>query len=241
MSRRTPENIWRQLVDEAGEDAIERAANVSVEEAERELAAAGFDVAAERAKATAFLDQLESGSPGEREIEKPDQDDRATPSGEQPRVPVDAVAAVEQFAPLSASARGRRRRPRPVVLWLAAAATVTVGAAALVTALQPAPAPHAPRAPTGPPSTPPPSPSVVPSPTAAPDLIAAADLRRSAAAACEAAQWSACLAHLDQARTLDPAGDGDPSVQAIRAQATRGALDESPIKPRKPPKPPKGL
>jgi hypothetical protein len=238
MSKRTPENIWRQIVDEAGEDEIERAANVSVEEAERELAAAGFDVAAERAKAGAFLDRLESGGPGERETETPDEDDRASQSGEQLRVPAQAVAAVEQVAPLSSIAPGRRRRRRPVVLWVAAAATVTVGAAALVTALQPAPEPHAPPAPTASPSTPGPSPSVVPSPTAAPDLIAAADLRGRAAAACEAAQWSACLARLDQARALDPAGDGAPSVQAIRAQATRGALDELPLKPSRSPKGP---
>ena len=56
--KRTPKDIWQDLVDEAGEDAIERAASVSVEQAEKELAAAGFDVPAERAKASAFLDEL---------------------------------------------------------------------------------------------------------------------------------------------------------------------------------------
>jgi hypothetical protein len=53
-----PEVLWRQLVDEAGEDAIEQAASVSVAEAERELAAAGFDVAAERAVALARIAAL---------------------------------------------------------------------------------------------------------------------------------------------------------------------------------------
>jgi hypothetical protein len=57
-------DLWNRLVDEASEDEIDRAASVSVEQAERELAAAGFDVAAERAKASAFLDALERGELG---------------------------------------------------------------------------------------------------------------------------------------------------------------------------------
>jgi len=61
MSKRKPRkpgDLWKKLVEEAGEDEIERAAKISVEQAEKELAAAGFDVAAERAKAEAFLDAL---------------------------------------------------------------------------------------------------------------------------------------------------------------------------------------
>jgi hypothetical protein len=58
----TPRNradlLWKQLVDEAGEDEIERAAAVSVAEAERDLAAAGFDVEAERAIARAHIAAL---------------------------------------------------------------------------------------------------------------------------------------------------------------------------------------
>lgn len=55
----TPEEkLWQHLVDEAGEELIEEAASVSVEQAEKELAEAGFDVAAERARAEAFLDAL---------------------------------------------------------------------------------------------------------------------------------------------------------------------------------------
>jgi hypothetical protein len=56
-----PEALWRQLVDEAGDDAVERAAAVSVAQAERDLAAAGFDVAAERNAALARIAALESG------------------------------------------------------------------------------------------------------------------------------------------------------------------------------------
>jgi hypothetical protein len=57
------QDLWEQLVAEAGEEEIERAASVSVEQAEAELTAAGFDVPAERAKASAFLDALATPRP----------------------------------------------------------------------------------------------------------------------------------------------------------------------------------
>jgi hypothetical protein len=57
---RTAGEIWDKLAEEAGEDAIERASSVSVGHAERELREAGFDVAAERAKADALMDRLET-------------------------------------------------------------------------------------------------------------------------------------------------------------------------------------
>ena len=58
MPRRPHAALWKELVDEAGEDAVDRAAAVSVAEAERELAAAGFDVEAERAAARALIAAL---------------------------------------------------------------------------------------------------------------------------------------------------------------------------------------
>jgi hypothetical protein len=54
------EDLWQQLVDEAGEDAVDQAAAVTVAQAERDLAAAGFDVAAERAVALARIAVLEA-------------------------------------------------------------------------------------------------------------------------------------------------------------------------------------
>jgi hypothetical protein len=67
MSERDYEKVWRQLLDEAGEDEVERAASVSVAQAEKELAEAGFDVAAERAKGAALIEDLEAGGhAGER-------------------------------------------------------------------------------------------------------------------------------------------------------------------------------
>jgi hypothetical protein len=66
----TPRNradaFWAQLVDEAGEDDIERAAAVSVEDAARDLAAAGFDVEAERAVARAHIAALMAPRPPRR-------------------------------------------------------------------------------------------------------------------------------------------------------------------------------
>jgi hypothetical protein len=65
MSPRSIEEVlWQRLVDEAGEDAIEAAAAVSVAQAERELAEAGFDVKAERAVAVARIEALQSGRRG---------------------------------------------------------------------------------------------------------------------------------------------------------------------------------
>jgi hypothetical protein len=48
-------------VEEAGEEAIERAASVSVAQAEADLARAGFDVDAERATAEGLLEWLDRG------------------------------------------------------------------------------------------------------------------------------------------------------------------------------------
>jgi hypothetical protein len=99
------ERVWQMLVDEVGEALIEEAASVSVAQAEKELAAAGFDVAAERARAEAFLASLEGG---------------AAASG--------SVQAVAQEAPPAPEKKGRSR-----VMWgAAAAAAVAAGAAAAV-------------------------------------------------------------------------------------------------------------
>lgn len=95
MSEHKNADLWEKLVDETGDDEIDRAASVNVDQAEADLKAAGFDVAAERAKANAFLDALGSaeGAPPERR-------------------------------PRAADEKRQRRPRRPSVAWLAAAATV---------------------------------------------------------------------------------------------------------------------
>jgi len=60
MPPRRPESLWQQLVDEAGDDAVERAVAVTEAQAEKDLASAGFDVKAERARAMAHIAALES-------------------------------------------------------------------------------------------------------------------------------------------------------------------------------------
>jgi len=171
MSERKHADLWRELVD----DAIDDAATVSVAQAEAELTAAGFDVAAERAKATAFLDALAS--------------EASSPTAKQ--------------TPPGPTERTRRKGPRARVVWLAAAASLAAIGGTLYATLQPELVGSAP-------------PPTVPS---AADLALAAELRRKAADACDAKQWSVCLARLDDARAVDPDGDDAPAVKTLRKQA----------------------
>ena len=212
-------DLWREILDDAGEDEIEAAANVSVAQAEKELAAAGFDVAAERAKAEAFLVALERGG-GEAAAPT---SRAAKPGAPVLEVPTSAAFAVAK-SPLPHVTPADRRRP--IAFWLAAAATVTVAGGALYAALSQPPAP------------PPPPPSPLPAPSTSPsvrpvaaDLVAASTLRRQVAAACDTRQWSRCLSLLDQARTADPAGDETPAMKTLRDQAIRGIE----AKPKPPP------
>lgn len=102
------ELLWQKLVDEAGEELIEQAAAVSVAQAEKELAEAGFDVAAERARAESFLASLEG---------------------------VAAKEAVAQEAPESRprrAAKSERKGSRPTAVWKATAAAVAVAAGTAV-------------------------------------------------------------------------------------------------------------
>jgi hypothetical protein len=185
MSERKHADLWNELVEEAGEAEIERAASVSVEQAEAELAAAGFDVAAERAKANAFLEALERGEST-------------------------APGPVPPPAPASAPAPPKRRMgPRAVVLRLTEVAVSAAAGAALYAGLQQAPGL------TGAPAAP-----------SAADLALAADLRRQAATACDAKQWSVCLADLEKARAVDPGGDDAGTVKGLRDQAIAGILSQ---------------
>ncbi len=68
MSRRSPEEIRRELVEQAGEDEVDRAAATSGAQARKELAEAGFDLAAEHARAAALLRELGSSAPASGSI-----------------------------------------------------------------------------------------------------------------------------------------------------------------------------
>jgi hypothetical protein len=118
-----PVDLWKHLVAEAKEDEIDEASSVTVEQAEKELAAAGFDVAVERAKAAALLESVANSAPEEPSA------DAATES------PARSAAAI----PVQA----RSRRPRAALVWLGAAAAVAAGAL-VFTLLRPTPGPARP-------------------------------------------------------------------------------------------------
>jgi hypothetical protein len=58
MPSRRAKKVWDMLLAEAGGAAVDEAARVTVAEAERDLAKAGFDVEAERRKAVEQLRKL---------------------------------------------------------------------------------------------------------------------------------------------------------------------------------------
>ncbi|HTQ45988.1 MAG TPA: hypothetical protein VMI75_24700 [Polyangiaceae bacterium] len=203
MPKRTPEQVWRIAEKEAIDDELEfqRACNTSAADAEKELAAIGVDVAAERERAGEWRRQLEERVAARKRKEVVDRE------------------RVRSMRP--------ERRARPAVLWLVAA---TVGAAVgggivyVTMHRQPAPSPA---------PAPAPTPSAEPEPVepAPPQLVSAADLRRDAFGECEVHEWDACLADLDRARAMDPAGDEATEVKAARKRAIDGILANKPPKP----------
>jgi hypothetical protein len=125
MASRNQADLWRELVAEAGEDASVQASQAANADAERDLAAAGFDVARERAEATAQLRALEAR-------DAPVRKDARTPSEEQawvarvPPTPIRArpastrwlwlVAATLAVATVGGLLYGLAHRPKPVDL-----------------------------------------------------------------------------------------------------------------------------
>jgi hypothetical protein len=143
----TPENLWQRLVDEAGDDAVESAAAVSVGQAQRDLVAAGFDVKAERARAEARIAEL-TGEPA--------------PASRTPEPAVEPTAWVR-----GAIAPARRSFASRKAVWLVAALAAMATAGGIFyaaahrpkppdkpveapSATAPAPAPPSPVAPSGP-------------------------------------------------------------------------------------------
>jgi hypothetical protein len=196
MGRRTPEEIWKALVAEAGEDEADRDEagealiahfeNMSVEQAEKELAEAGFDVKATDAEAEEFLGAL---GRGELPAAKAEQTapKAAEPSSE-PKAP-ERAPETSNVVPIS---RARRLRGR-VVAAAAAAAVAASGAAYLVANQLPNVAQPAPSD--------------------------AAELRGRARAALDAGRPQECLDLLDEAKAKDPEGDSAPDVVRLRKEA----------------------
>ncbi len=113
-----------------------------------------------------------------------------------------------------------RGRSRPGLLLLVATVAAAIGGGLVYALTHPAPPPPPPIP--APLPEPPPVDSVIVDP-----LVAAATLRDNAFAECEAKEWGTCLANLDRARALDPAGDDAPRVSKARDSAIRGIMHQS--------------
>jgi hypothetical protein len=201
-AKREPEKVWKAVVQEAADDEAEfqRAAGATPAEVDASLAAKELDPKAERAAAGDWR----------REIEQ--------------RVALRKARDAEQRA--TTRSQRPKARSRPVVLLIAATLGAVVGGGLVyamthATPPEPLPAP----APPPPPPEPPPVDSVIADP-----LVAAAAFRQNAFAECDARQWDTCLAYLDKALALDPAGDEAPPVKKARDKAIKGII----ISTRKP-------
>lgn len=95
------------------------------------------------------------------------------------------------------------KKPVSGVVWVAGAVVAAAAAAGVAMEIGPRPGPGA---------IGPEPPSSLPAPR---EL--AARLRREALAACNARDFAACTAKLDEAKGLDPAGESEPRVVAARA------------------------
>jgi hypothetical protein len=224
MTKPTAREVWRRLVDEAGEAEMEPILSLTQEQVDAELAGlGGFDAKKEQAAADKFLEDLASGA------FEASMGLGVAPAAAPEEPPASAVVAIArpQRAPAFTQPRWR---PRTALVLLFAAIAGAAGTAAYVTLRhrEPSPAPPSPQ--------PPPEPSPAPSFEPKPDLVAAGDWRNKAIGACDAQRWEECLADLDIARAIDPDGDDAPLVKATRDRAIRGILGKPP-KPDKPPVP----
>lgn len=121
--------------------------------------------------------------------------------------------AAERAAKREASgAKGRalpvKTRRGPLVAWLAAA---VVGGLVLALVVWSEPTKVA---------------TMAPDDAGAVPSARAATLREEAFAACGAGRWRVCEAKLEEAKTLDPAGDVEPPVQSAHRAAFRGLHPE---------------
>lgn len=188
MPKRRPKEVLQQLVQEAGEDEIERAAKVSVAQAEKELVAAGFDVAAERAKAEAIIRELEGQTPASMKaaIAKTSPE---SPAGRAPRLPMP------------------KRALRGWSIAMVATVTLLVAAVTVVAVTQILPLLRRGEIAEDKWET-----------SAPTSKELATVLRNHAKVACKEQQWDQCRRALDNARVVDPAGEDSPEVQALRRQ-----------------------
>jgi hypothetical protein len=187
--KRTPEEVFAAIEEQGHDDEAERILALGDQDLDRELHQAGFDPAAVRARGRAIGEEMKTRAAA------PEVAPVASATPAAPAVP----AADAKVVPL----RARR--------WIVPAAVAVASAAASVALILSDQPDH----PTTPETSGPPGPAAgqVPPPASA------AELRAQARAACDRQAWAECLAKLDAARAVDPAGDGDLWVQTARATA----------------------
>jgi hypothetical protein len=199
MSERTPEEIWKVIEeqgkeDQALEDEIRAVMALSEEELKAELRAAGVDPA--KVEKTA-VELVKANPPGTGAAPAP----ASAPASASASAP---LRVVERGGGGSTKGLGPGRRSR-VPIWTAMAA-----AAAVVGLLLPGAGPVVVAWWNGGPQ-PAPGPSHIEGPPKPPQLTPveqAALLRKEGLAACDEAQWLLCQQKLEEARKLDPQGDG---------------------------------
>jgi DNA-directed RNA polymerase specialized sigma24 family protein len=142
---------------------------------------------------------------------------------------LEAIAASEQLPAAQVRQRVSRMRRWMRERWAAELAAVAMLATILVAAwwllrdrINP------------PVANPAPPPTIAPEPEV-PALDRARNLRADGVRACDAGDYRTCLDDLDQARALDPEGDQDPVIAAVRAgaEAALRVEPESKTSPRK--------
>lgn len=196
MVKRTDREVWAALEDDALDAEMEAVLAMTPEERRRELEAAGFDLDKVRAQADAVGAEL------------------APPAGAKPEPPAAAEPGPHARAEPEPPARAEPVQParvtvlRPTWRRMAVIAPVGLALAAGIAVVV--------------------SPYVTEQRVSAhrpddPSLVRARALRQEARDDCDARRWEACVQKLDDARALDPEGDGAEDVQSARRIA-RDAL-----------------
>lgn len=192
----SPDEAWDAVEKGALDDEAERVASLSEDARDRELGAAGKDPAAVRARGAALAAQLlmkgESASAS----------DVVSPPESAPRLP-----------------RSARPPARVRLAWVAGVGGVVAAAAGVMVALLATrgPGKGTPQA-TGPDTVD----GAAVGPAAQSPAELARNLRDEAYEACGDYLWAQCEQKLDEAKRLDPGGEGEPNVRQARRAVAEG-------------------
>jgi hypothetical protein len=215
MTKLTDKELWDALDKVTAESELEDAFEKTHEEHVRSLEAQGFDIEKLNAQADALFDQVEATrAPAPAAAHEPEpapaHEPETAPAHENASVTHESAAA-PAYAPEPPPARVRPLSRRPLYA-VPSALAVAAGVLLILHGLKKPPIPI--------------GPDVI-----APEVAQAITVRRQALAACNAMEWRKCLDDLNQARTLDPAGDAATEPRNLRATAEQGLRDMPPEPP----------